>query len=351
MAGSGVYGPVWRIDGPPPLPPRYGIMQAADAAAPEVGLVTDVAMDAAAQAAAARRAQWEELVSSGASTSEILAALHGVVSSRALADEMRAGAGVERWINGVILYPYPSQVASVWNACAPASEFVPKGTGAELTQPEFAAMTVYLAETCTSSKVWNQEAFQARATLALGATYSASVAREFMGGAVLPLNPHLADGNGTFPNGNAATTSTEALALLEGEIAKSGKRGVIHVSPMMATVLMSRFLAIDVDGVIRTRLGTVILPDAGYVYGSTPFGHAAPGARQEWMYATGPIEVRRSAVFTVPGDVSQALDRGTGGAGDAGPNSITYRAEQFIVVDWDQQLQSAVLADRCSDVC
>lgn len=352
MAIDGTYGPLWRIDGPLPSLRQYGLMQAADAAAPEVRLVPDADMDTAASAAADEwRASYERLVSAGASESDILAALQGVVHSSSTVDEINFSAGVERWMNGVVLYPYPAGLPSVWNQCIASSDGDVKNTGDDLGNPEFAAMVVYLAETCTSYKVWDQAAFRDRAMLALGATYGAAVAKEFLTGDVLPLNPHLSDGNGTFPNGDGPTSPVSALSLLEAEIAKSGQRGVIHTSPQMATVLMSRFLAIDVQGVIRTRIGTVVLPDAGYVYGASPAGHAVATGTKEWMYATGTLEVRRSKPEIIPDDVKQAVDRGTGGASDAGANSITYRAERYVLVDWDQQVQAAVLADRCSDTC
>lgn len=302
------YGPTWRIDGPRPLPPLYGLLQAADAPAAGVTVVPDADPE-----------------------------------------------GIERWINGVSVYPYPPGPAHPWDACAVGTYAIEKDTGEDLENPLFSAMVVYLAERCTTVRIPDQQAFKARALLALNAVQSAAIAKEFMGGHVMPANPHLADGNGTFPLGNTATSPLNALSLLEGEIANSGKLGLIHMTPAAATVCRAQLALDDRTGVLRTINGNVVIPDSGYwqalVDGVHPDGKAGPGTNQEWMFATGPIEIRQSDMFTIPDKVSEAVDRGTGGADTSTPNSIVYRAERYFVVDWDTQVQSAVLADRCRTTC
>lgn len=322
MGGSGQvgFGPLERIDGPPPLPPLYGLLPAASAPAAGVRIVTDFG-DGPVQEAEVRR-----LIDEG-----ILA----------------ASAGQERWINGVQVYSYPPDLAVAWDACAEGSDRPVKGDGAELRLPEFGAFVLWLAETCTAYNVPNQDEFKARAVAAFTAVESAGVAHEFLTGDVLGLNPHLSDGSGTFPNGNAATSPVNGLALLEGEIAKSGKLGLIHMSPVTATLLRNNYVVDNKTGVLRTINGNVVIPDPGYIDGATPAGHTAAGPHEEWIYATGPIDIRRSEIFTTPTNVAEALDRGIGGK----PNSITYRAERFYLVDWDTYVQAAVRVDRCLETC
>lgn len=340
------YGPPWRVNGPLPSRPVYGLVQAADAPAAGVTLVVDVevaGLQAALEEAAGER---DSLVAAAGDEASIRLALNEVADIQARLDAATR-ADIQRWINGVAVYPYPIGPALAWNACAVASEAVAKGDGAALPNPVFGAMTVYLAETCTAYQIPSQEEFKARALLALSVIEGAAVATEFLTGAVLPLNPHLADGNGTFPNADVVTSPLNALALLEGEIAVSGKAGLVHMSPQMLTVLRSMYAMDEKGGVIRTGVGTVVIPDAGYAVGANPAGHAAAAGTQEWMYATGPIELRRSEMFVTPEDVSQALDRGAGGK----PNSLTYRAERYWLADWDTEVQAAVLADRCVTTC
>lgn len=316
------YGPLLAIDGPPPIPPVYGLLQAGAAPAAGVRIIIDTETGPIEEAVA-----------------------------RALASIEGLKAGRERWINGVEVYPYPPDLGDVFDKCAPGSIQQPKGFGTDLKHPQFGAMTVWLAETCTVSRVPSQEQYKARAVAALEAVQGAAVAWELMSGTRMPLNPHLADGNGTFPNGDTATGVAYGIALLEGEIAKSGRQGLIHCSPQVATIARERFAIDNKTGVLRTINGIVVIPDFGYVNGASPPLHAKATGTKEWIYATGPIDVRRTETFVLPENVEEAVDRGTGGATNSRPNSITYRAERYYLADWDTEVQAAVLVDRCQTTC
>lgn len=258
--------------------------------------------------------------------------------------------GYERWINGLAVYPYPTDVPDVYDPCAGTAVATTKGFGDELPQPEYGAYTLWMAETCTSSRTGDHDAFKSRLVAALAATESYGVAHELLTGLRMPDNPHLSDGSGTFPNLDAPTSVDQGLALLEGEIAKSGRQGLIHCSPMVATKLRQYFAVDNKTGVIRTVNGIVVIPDFGYVYGATPHGHDDPGDNQEWIYATGPIDVRRSEVEVLPETPAQALDRGTGATEDH-PNAVTYRAERYYSAIYDTAVQAAVMVDLCSSEC
>lgn len=292
------YGMPESIDGPLPLAPLYGLLQAAGAPAAGVRIVTD-------------------------------------------ADS----AGVERWLNGVQVYPYPVDTGEVFDPCATGSEFSAKSPGSPVPLPEFAAMTIVEPITCTARGIGNQDAYKARASVVLSAIESSIVAREFLTGDRFPAQPHLADGAGAFPNGDTATSFPNGLAYLEELIALTGRQGLIHVSPQMLTSAAAKSgWWFDSKGqVIRTIAGTVVIPDAGYAGGSQPTGHAAATGTEEWIYATGPIDIRRSEIFVMPPRVEQAVDRAL--------NDVTYYAERYYLVDWDTVLQAAVLVDRCVDSC
>lgn len=288
------FGPLWTIDGPPPTPPWYTLLGAAR-----------------------------------------------------IVPDADAG-GVERWANGVEVYSYPPDAAQIQDACVTGSSRV-KIEGGTIPHPSFGTMTVYLSETCSSYGIFgenlsNDEAqarFVARARSTLAAVESAAVEREFLAGDVLGLNPHLADGEGTFPTGSTAQNVVETFALLETEIANSGQRGMIHCSPAMATKAVSQHL-VERDermGQIRTINGTVVVPGYGYSDPTVhPVGESAAAAKQEWVYATGMVDVRRSDQEILPGDLFEALDRAN--------NELTYRVERYYLVDWDTVVQAAVLADR-----
>lgn len=308
MSEVGFSGLHERIDGPPPVAPMFGLMQAGEAPASGVRIVPDV-------------------------------------------DEK----SIERWLNGVAVYPYPPDQGDTYDPCAVGTDFESKGFGEDFDNPEFGAMTIYVPETCTVFKVPSQEDFKARAVAVLTAVQSSIMAREFRNGYRFGSQPFLADGNGLFPNGDTATSFPDGIALLETAIAGTGRQGLIHMSPELLSSAAARYgwnyWHDAKNDVVRMISGTVIIPDAGYSDGRAPIGHADAGDGQEWIFATGPIDIRRSEIFTMPPRVDQAVDRGTGGATTGRPNSITYRSERYVLVDWDVTLQAAVLVDRCLDTC
>lgn len=343
--------PTWPVDGPPPIPPVHGLVPAAAAPAAGVRFVVDTTVGPVDENDIAP--------SDSALEPGIFRGPDGAIMMRqpdGSADRVYvpADAGRERWTSGVAVYPYPPDVPIVWDACANGSPAVEKGFGTQAPVPEFAALTLSEAITCTAQQVPNQAAFRARAVAALTATESYAVAREFMSGDhVLGPNgsPYLADTNCVLLNGSVATKPNHALQILEEAIAATGRLGIIHCSPMLATALLGQgFVIQDRTGVIRTINGIPVIPDFGYVGASKPDAGAAPTAIQEWAYATGPVDLRRSDVFTTPDNVSEALDRGMGSTNDR-TNSITYLAERYYVVDWDTVLQAAVLVDRCATDC
>ncbi len=286
--------------------------------------------------------------------------IEAAIAELKAAGSLPENAGDLRWLNGVEVYPYPPGQADAYNACgANSATDTTKSFGDELEHPQFSAITLYVAESCKSYKVWNQEEFKQRAVTALTAVQSSALARQLLTGEADPLSPFLADGNAVVPNGNAPTTAINALSIVEEYIGLSGQLGIVHCSPGYATSLLGRGFAVDdKTGVIRTINGNIVIADAGYARGLTEPGYGSPlhstpsSGWQEWIYGTGPIDIRLSEIFMIPDQVSQALDRGSNlGASSGRPNVFTYRAERYALATWDTELQVAVLADRCSTSC
>lgn len=336
---SGGFFPTWFVDGPLPLPPVHGLIPAAAASAAGVRFVVDVTDEEG------NKTPIETNGSSDRTELDRLKAL-GYIPQRA---------GMERWLNGVAVYPYPVDVPETWDACDNVgSASAEKSFGTAISPPDFAAFTITLPITCTSQQVPDQDAFKARAVTVIAATESYAVEQEFLTGAGISGQPYLADQYATFPNGGIGTGATSpihGLQVLEYAIALTGRLGLIHCSPMLATALLGNGFALkDNTGVIRTINGNVVIPGFGYAPGATPVGAATPSATSEWAYATGPIDIRRSEIFTTPDTVTEALDRSLGATNNR-PNTITYRAERYYAVDADLALQAAVLIDRCSTTC
>ena len=79
--------------------------------------------------------------------------------------------------------------------------------------------------------------------------------------------------------------------------------------------------------------GTPIVSGGGYIGAAA--NSQAPAAGQDWMFASGPVEVRLSPMVIT--NLKESLDRSD--------NTITFRAERWVLVSWDTALQSAVLVD------
>lgn len=338
--------PTWRVDGPPPIPPVHGLLAAAEQPAAGIRFVVDLDTGPVDEATIGQDGSLEP---------GLFRKADGTIWMRQADGEQSqvyvpAQAGRERWLNGIAVYPYPPGVPIGYDACGDPPEDKPFGENVE--PPEFNTLTVVESITCTSQQVPDQDAFKARAVSVLAATESFAVARELMSGLLFGSQPYLTDTNATFPNGDVATRPNHGLQVLEQAIGLTGRLGVIHCSPMLATALLGQgFVIRDKTGVIRTINGIPVIPDFGYIGVSQPVGHAEPGPTEEWAYATGPVDIRRSEIFTTPETRIEALDRGSGGATNGRPNTFTYRAERYYVTDWDTALQAAVLIDRCSAEC
>lgn len=300
------YGPLLPVDGPSPSPPKYGLLQATNNAGSQVTLVPEVQ---------------------------------------------------DKWGNGIDVWPYPAGEVAAFNPALTGTSATPKGYGdTDLDRLVVAPFVVVFADICTVASMSaggqiGPERFRARQVAVLGAVEGAGVEKELLTGAAVPANQHLADGVGNFPMGNSPTSVLNGLALLEMEIARSGRKGVVHMSPQLATFLSANYILFDVDGLLQTVNGTTVIAGYGYVDGATPEGMSAPTGWEEWMYATGPIDIRRSTVFTVPDSLAEAIDRGTGGATEGRPNTFTYLVERYYLVNYDEVIKAAVLVDRCSTDC
>lgn len=242
------------------------------------------------------------------------------------------------WMMGGQVYGYPPDVPSTFDPCSTGT-FREKEEGEAPPLPLFGPFTAYLPITCTSRGI-NPATFADRARLAFQAVESYAVELELSQGIANPLRPFLADGNADVLVGGAAVAPGVGLSYLENAIGETGKAGLIHATPAVgaAWTTTAGGNGIETRGgrAVTTGNGTPVAVGGGYI-GATPEGEAAAGAGQSWVYATGPVQVRRSDVIVVPGSLSEALDRGQ--------NIVTYRAERHYLVDWDTQLQAAVLID------
>lgn len=247
----------------------------------------------------------------------------------------------ERWANGVDVWPFPPDGVLGQVPCGSGSG-AQKSTGGAVPRKTFAAFTAYLAATCNARGIATNDEFRARAVAAFAAVEGAAAEKQLASGIYSSDSPYLTDVNLTSPDGTVlsltSTSPENALALLENAIGRTQRAGMIHTDPATATAWRSKLL-IEPSGatMYSVATGTPISVGRGYI-GSKPFGHSAPSACQGWVYATGPVQYRRSVDVTVYGDIAANLDRVN--------NVLTFRAERDYVVYWDGILQAGVLVDR-----
>jgi hypothetical protein len=189
----------------------------------------------------------------------------------------------------------------------------------------------------------SNDAFKARARAVFNAVESGALEREFWTGEFLPDNPHLASADADVVT-SGAVGLREGLALLEDAIAQTNRAGVIHMSARLAaaysTIGGGAGVLIPERGKLYTLLGTLVIPGSGYP-GTSPEG--AQTGTEEWAYATGPVEILRSADFIMPPNLAEAIDRSQ--------NEIEYRAERYYIPYWDTALLAGAEIDRCLDNC
>ena len=236
-----------------------------------------------------------------------------------------------RWLNGVNVDGYSCSIPSLWEPCSEGT-FRTKSSESEQLMTRFDSFAVIQALTCSSLGMGDPEEFAQRAERVLDATLSFGVEEGLSQGVAGSTNPFLGDGNVTVLGGGAVTAIV-GLALLEEAIGATGRMGMIHVPPDVASVWSFDGGLVSDGEALKTWLGTLVASGGGYI-GAQANG-AAPGAGNAFVFATGPVQVRLSSVEVQT--IREVLDRSD--------NTVTFRAERYALAIWDTCLQVAVEID------
>jgi hypothetical protein len=182
-----------------------------------------------------------------------------------------------------------------------------------------------------SSLGFPAEDYQGRAERLLLRCQSKQISRELWEGTLAQAagwpNLFLADsGADTVTTGPSGLI--DSLACLEQALADCacGERGVIHATRQVVThwAALGNSVLRREGGLLLTAHDTIVVSDAGYT-GTGPEGQAAGDS--VWAYATGPIQVRVSAIEVIPESLSDAIDRET--------NTVEFVAQRLASATWD----------------
>lgn len=265
----------------------------------------------------------------------------GIVKEQAGPDD------TPRWMNGVVVDGYPAGTPKTWEPCSTGTTREKDDTAVEgevdpFPGSRFDPIAVYFPAYCSTHGMGSPRTFINRVEAALDATLSHAVERALATGVQFSTNPFILDSNFTALAGGAAVSPQTGLGYLENAIGSlTGRQGLIHATPAInAAWGFGDAINPSNDPVdepppalgLRTPNGTPVISGSGYIDASGP---GPEDATEDWAFATGPVEVRFALIYDV--DLADVIDRSD--------NTIVYRAERYVLVEWDQALQVGVLID------
>lgn len=254
------------------------------------------------------------------------------------------------WRNGVVTEPGPCDRALITTDSCPATggpavvitKTSVSGLGCTTSDP----FTVYTRLACSAVGFYDADP-EGQATSLLVNGEARAVEREFESGEHGTM-PHLASNTvvtgfdgctaqtaAEFPVTGSPLVLDHAIAELEEALGECyGNEGVIHVPPIVLG-RAARYHLFTRDGPrLRSPAGHLVAVGSGY-RGLSPAG-AEPSHDQPYIYATGAITVRRSAVNVTSGR-ADALDRAT--------NDLIITAERTYVISVDNCCHFVVQTD------
>lgn len=238
----------------------------------------------------------------------------------------------DRWLNGVNVYGYPEGLPGLWEPCSTGT-YRTKDEGSEISTPRFDSVAIYFPLQCSTLGMGDFDTWTRRAEAALEATLSYGVERVIAQGVIGSTNPAFSDTNLTELTG-APVAPKIGLRYLDNAIAElTGRDGIIHAGPAIIDAWGDGNGLRDNDH-LATPAGTRVVSGAGYV-DIDPATKAQATGTIDWAFATGPVEVR----------VRDGVDFSEDESLDRSDNTVVYRAEKYVLVDWDTTLQVGVRID------
>lgn len=248
--------------------------------------------------------------------------------------------GEAGWERGLTYAPESPGGYRAFAACTDA-EYVDEGSGVT-PAVEYRPWDLQVLHPCHSTFGLDEVQLDAELGRAMDTVESYAIARELWAGDLTRAaadagdvdapNLSLVDGP-TVLNGGTPTKAALALGMLEQAVgdALRGQQAYLHVGRIAQNLLPN----VTREGnLLTTRIGNLVVADAGYP-GTPPIGEdAAPGVG--WVYATGPVVVRRSSI--------ERLGIGQG-ALDTRTNTLDLRSTRVVAATFDHSALFAVPVD------
>jgi hypothetical protein len=246
------------------------------------------------------------------------------------------------WESGKTLRAYPNPNIQPWTIETGGASKPDPATFRQVTTKSFWVVGVWQ---CDSGGIITPEEFSQRAAESFLAWETVAVEKQFWANG-LNLDPFLAIAkaadHATYSAGDSvnvlnsgtATQPIAALAELEDYIGEFPLPGVIHARPGFGSMLGFPYLQ-PAGQKLETIMGTKLVVGSGYP--GTGVNGASASALQEWVFATGPVEIRRSEV--VPFDRAPIVV-------DRDQNNWTIYYERNYLVTFDPLIHAAILIDR-----
>lgn len=262
-----------------------------------------------------------------------------------------------RWLQGITWRPEPTHAlyGSDVDVCTRIDyTATPRLCDPWITQTAFSVYDAFKAASLEFTPEEAQAIIEGRVTRKV----SAAFAKELLDGAISGDRSLSNQAHPPFLRAfaSAATPIWYCLSVLEDDLARTlrGQAGMIHMPPgLLAQAVESYELIRGDDGQYRTPLGHQVVADAGYVDAIAPGGNAASAASTEWVYASGPVLYRRSAVRMVDGgNIGSTMTTYTGRedlrsadyVGFRTHDDMTRYADVFGIFQFDPAPVSACLA-------
>lgn len=249
------------------------------------------------------------------------------------------------WRGGAASEGWPPGPAFTHDPCSEGSDRW-KVAGGAIAAQESGLFTVYIPAFCTAQSVGRDpERFISRLRQVFAVYERAAVERMLVDAdGHTELGGYLTDDNLEILDDDVVD-AVGALQMLETAIARHSA-GVIHATPSTVIAWDALNLTVVRDGLTYTRRGTPIAVGPGYI-DARPVGADPLEERQQWAFASGPIEVLRADDIDVPADtIDQILDRSM--------NDVFVIAERAYLFNWvarqapddPDHVQAGVLVDE-----